>query len=64
MVTCPPAAQLVALEIRMITQGTTSPNTKLDRQLDAFAQYLCARRGLVTSALEQCFGGWKAPKDF
>lgn len=56
MVTCPPAAHLVALEIRMITQGTTSPNTKLDRQLDAFAQYLCARRGLAECTIADYLG--------
>ena len=31
----------------MTTQDSTSPNTKLERKLDAFAQYLCARRGLA-----------------
>jgi hypothetical protein len=36
----------------MITATSTSPNTKLERKLDAFAQHLCARRGLAECTIQ------------
>ncbi|HPT26875.1 MAG TPA: tyrosine-type recombinase/integrase [Bryobacteraceae bacterium] len=42
----------------MITtkSGSTSPNTKLERKLDAFAEYLCARRGLAEFTISAYIG--------
>jgi integrase/recombinase XerD len=40
----------------MNTLNSASPNTKLDRQLDAFAQYLCARRGLAECTIADYLG--------
>ena len=40
----------------MITKSSTSPNTKLERKLDAFAQHLCARRGLAESTIQDYIG--------
>ncbi len=40
----------------MITTGSTSPNTKLERKLDGFAEYLCARRGLAEATIADYLG--------
>ncbi len=40
----------------MITASSTSPNTKLERKLDAFAQHLCARRGLAECTIQDYTG--------
>jgi hypothetical protein len=49
----------------MVTPTSTSPNTKLDRRLDAFAQYLCACRGLaectIADYLKRGVWRWSAP---
>jgi integrase/recombinase XerD len=40
----------------MITQHSTSLNTKLERKLDGFSQYLCARRGLAECTIDDYIG--------
>ena len=40
----------------MITDTSTLPNTKLDRKLEAFAEYLCARRGLTECTIQGYVG--------
>ena len=40
----------------MITASSTSSNTKLQRKLDAFAQHLCARRGLADCTIQGDIG--------
>jgi hypothetical protein len=40
----------------MITKSSTLPDTKLVRKLDAFAPYLCARRGLTDCTIQDYIG--------
>lgn len=45
----------------MATDGFTPTNTTLERELEGFAEYLCARRGLAECTISDCIGTIRRP---
>ena len=40
----------------MVTKDSTPPNAELERKLEGFAEYLCARRGLAECTISDYLG--------